>query len=170
MVDAKVAALSFAGLDASGLPTGFTVTDLQGHTGNIVVGKPVPSVTPDGLILHTNAMTIDNSGVNVLLDQSITVGGSGTTYSANPSVTMSHGWIPLNVSATNTDFERLANGNYLLTATLIIDSPVSTGILIPVQRGVDVQSVPTQITTRILINAGKSQILAQAIQVSTKGA
>jgi len=170
MVDAKVAALSFAGLDASGLPTGFTVTDLQGHTGNIVVGKPVPSVTPDGLILHTNAMTIDNSGVNVLLDQSITVGGSGTTYSANPSVTMNHGWIPLNVSATNTDFERLANGNYLLTATLIIDSPVSTGILIPVQRGVDVQSVPTQITTRILINAGKSQILAQAIQVSTKGA
>jgi RNA polymerase sigma factor (sigma-70 family) len=170
MFDAKVAALSFAGLDASGLPTGFTVTDLQGHTGNIVVGKPVPSVTPDGLILHTNAMTIDNSGVNVLLDQSITVGGSGTTYSANPSVTMNHGWIPLNVSATNTDFERLANGNYLLTATLIIDSPVSTGILIPVQRGVDVQSVPTQITTRILINAGKSQILAQAIQVSTKGA
>ena len=170
MVDAKVAALAFAGLDASGLPTGFTVTDLQGHTGNIVVGKPVPSVTPDGLILHTNAMTIDNSGVNVLLDQSITVGGSGTTYSANPSVTMNHGWVPLNVSATNTDFERLANGNYLLTATLIVDSPVSTGILIPVQRGVDVQSVPTQITTRILINAGKSQILAQAIQVSTKGA
>jgi len=170
MVDAKVAALSFAGLDASGLPTGFTVTDLQGHTGNIVVGKPVPSVTPDGLILHTNAMTIDNGGVNVLLDQSITVGGSGTTYSANPSVTMNHGWTPLNVSATNTDFERLANGNYLLTATLIIDSPVSTGILIPVQRGVDAQSVPTQITTRILINAGKSQILAQAIQVSTKGA
>ena len=170
MVDAKVAALSFAGLDASGLPIGFTVTDLQGHIGNIVVGKPVPSVTPDGLILHTNAMTIDNGGVNVLLDQSITVGGSGTTYSANPSVTMGHSWVPLNVSATNTDFERLANGNYLLTATLIIDSPVSTGILIPVQRGVDVQSVPTQITTRILINAGKSQILAQAIQVSTKGA
>jgi RNA polymerase sigma factor (sigma-70 family) len=170
MVDAKIAALSFAGLDASGLPTGFTATDLQGHTGNIVVGKPVPSVTPDGLILHTNAMTIDNSGINILLDQSITVGGSGTTYSANPSVTMNHGWVPLNVSATNTDFERLANGNYLLTATLIVDSPVSTGILIPVQRGVDVQSVPTQITTRILINAGKSQILAQAIQVSTKGA
>ena len=115
-------------------------------------------------------MTFENTGVNVLLNQNIVVGGSGTTYNAAPSVTFNHSWTPLNVSATSTDFKRLADGTYLLTATMIIDSAIDSGILIPAQRGVDVTSVPTQITTRILLNSGKSQILAQAIHVATKGA
>ena len=169
-VDAKIQNLAFAGLNNSGTPEGFTASDDQGNAGAIVVGKPVPTITPDGLALHTNAMTIDNNAVNVLLNQNIVVSGSGTTYNAAPSVTFNRSWTPLNVSATSTDFQRLADGTYLLTATMIIDSSIDSGILIPAQRGVDVTSAPTQITTRILLNSGKSQILAQAIHVTTKGA
>jgi hypothetical protein len=169
-VDAKIQNLAFAGLDNAGTPEGFTASDDAGNIGAIVVGKPVPAITADGLVLHTNAMTFENTGVNVLLNQNIVVGGSGTTYNAAPSVTFKHSWTPLNVSATSTDFQRLADGTYLLTATMIIDSAIDSGILIPAQRGVDVTSVPTQITTRILLNSGKSQILAQAIHVATKGA
>ena len=169
-VDAKIQNLAFAGLDNAGTPEGFTASDDAGNIGAIVVGKPVPAITADGLVLHTNAMTFENTGVNVLLNQNIVVGGSGTTYNAAPSVTFNHSWTPLNVSATSTDFQRLADGTYLLTATMIIDSAIDSGILIPAQRGVDVTSAPTQITTRILLNSGKSQILAQAIHVATKGA
>ena len=169
-VDAKIQNLAFAGLDNLGTPEGFTASDDAGNIGDLIVGKPVPAITADGLVLHTNAMTFGNTGINVLLNQNIVVGGSGTTYNAAPSVTFKHSWTPLNVSATSTDFQRLADGTYLLTATMIIDSAIDSGILIPAQRGVDVTSAPTQITTRILLNSGKSQILAQAIHVATKGA
>ena len=166
-VDSKIQSLTFAGTNDAGVPSGFTATDTQGHSGAIVVGKPIPTLTNDGLVLHTNAMTIDGKAVNVLLNQDITVSGTGTSYSAAPSVTIKGSWTPLNVSATTTDFQRLSDGNYLLSATMIIDSLQDSGILIPAGRGVDVTSAPTQITTRILLNSDKSQVLAQAINVAT---
>ena len=166
-VDSKIQSLTFAGTNDAGVPSGFTATDTQGHSGAIVVGKPIPTLTNDGLVLHTNAMTIDGKAVNVLLNQDITVSGTGTSYSAAPSVTIKGSWTPLNVSATTTDFQRLSDGNYLLSATMIIDSVQDSGILIPAGRGVDVTSAPTQITTRILLNSDKSQVLAQVINVAT---
>jgi len=167
-VDAKTAPLTFFGLDKNGLPTGFTVTDLAGHAGKIIVGKPLPTLTDEGTLLSAPAMTYDANAVNVLLSQSVAVTGDGTTYQATPSVSMSGAWVPLKVSATNTDITRLPDGNYLVTSVMYIDSVSEAGILIPVSRGVDVTSAPTSITTRLILNPGKTQILAQAIQVGTK--
>jgi len=113
-------------------------------------------------------MTYDANAINVLLSQSVAVTGDGTTYQATPSVSMSGAWVPLKVSATNTDITRLPDGNYLVTSVMYIDSVSEAGILIPVSRGVDVTSAPTSITTRLILNPGKTQILAQAIQVGTK--
>ena len=169
-VDAKIAALAFAGLGKDGVPTGFTATDTQGHLGKIIVGKPAPILTADGLVLRTTSMSLDDNAVNVLLDQTFSVTGAGTTYSVNASVTLDHSWTPLNLSATTTDIKRLDDGNYLVTATMIVDSFVDSGMIIPAGQGVDVISAPSQITTRIVLNPTKSQILAQAIQVSLKGA
>ncbi len=169
-VDIKSTGPAFAGLNADGVPTGFTVTDTQGHTGALNVSKAVPVATNEGLVLHATAMTIDNNGVNVLLDQNITIGGSGTTYESAAQVSVNRLWNLLSISSTTTDFERQSDGNYLLTATMSVDSAQTSGILIPVSRGVDATSSPTQITTKILLNPGKSQILAQAIYVATKGA
>ena len=169
-VDIKSTGPAFAGLNADGVPTGFTVTDTQGHTGALNVSKAVPVATNEGLVLHATAMTIDNNGVNVLLDQNITIGGSGTTYESAAQVSVNRLWNLLSISSTTTDFERQSDGNYLLTATMSVDSTQTSGTLIPVSRGVDATSSPTQITTKILLNPGKSQILAQAIYVATKGA
>ncbi len=168
-VDVKIPALTFAGLDKAGVPTGFTATDTQGHLGKLIIGKPSPILTADGLVLKTNAMSYDPAAVNVLLDQTLSVSGAGTTYTASASVTLAHNWTPLKLSATTTDFQRLEDGSYLVTATLFVDSFVETGMAIPAAQGVDVTAAPSQITTRILLNATKSQILAQAIQVSTVG-
>jgi hypothetical protein len=115
-------------------------------------------------------MTIDANGVNVLLDQNITIGGSGTTYATAAQVSVNRFWNLLSITSTTTDFERQSDGNYLLTATMSADPTQTSGTLIPVSRGVDATSSPTQITTKILLNPGKSQILAQAIYVATKGA
>ena len=169
-VDAKIAALAFAGLGKDGIPTGFTATDTQGHLGKIIVGKSAPVLTADGLVLRSTSMSLDANAVNVLLDQTFSVTGAGTTYSVNASVTIDHSWTPLNLSATTTDIQRLDDGNYLVTATMIVDSFVDSGMVIPAGQGIDVTSAPSQITTRIVLNPTKSQILAQAIQVSLKGA
>ena len=169
-VDIKSTGPAFAGVDANGVPTGFTVTDSQGHTGALNVSKAVPVATNEGLVLHATAMTIDNNGVNVLLDQNITIGGSGTSYVSAAQVSINRFWNLISISSTSVNFERQSDGNYLLTATMSADPTQATGTLIPVSRGVDVTSSPTQITTKILLNPGKSQILAQAIYVATKGA
>jgi RNA polymerase sigma factor (sigma-70 family) len=44
-VDIKSTGPAFAGLNADGVPTGFTVTDTQGHTGALNVSKAVPVAT-----------------------------------------------------------------------------------------------------------------------------
>jgi hypothetical protein len=168
-VDAKLAPLAFYGLDSNGLPTGFTVTDLQGHAGKIIVGTPTPILTDEGTLLSAPAMTYDDSAVAVLLSQKVTVTGDGTTYTVSPSVSVNGAWVPLKVSGTSTNIARLPEGNYLVTSVMYIDSLSEAGIIIPVSRGVDVTSAPTSITTRLILNPGKTQILAQAIQVATKG-
>jgi RNA polymerase sigma factor (sigma-70 family) len=161
---------NFAGLDANGIPTGFTVVDGQGNIGNINVSKVNPILTNDGLEMHGSAMTQSPGAVNILLDQDIVISGSGTTYSANASVSQNGGWVSAVISNTNSNFERLNDGNYLLTAIMSVNSLENPGILIPASRGVDVKSAPSQIISKVLLNPGKSQILAQAIYVATKGA
>ena len=168
-VDAKVPALAFYGLDSSGLPTGFTATDLQGHSGSIIVGKPLPTLTDEGTLLSAPAMTYDVNAVAVLLSQTVAVTGDGTTYSVTPKVSVKGAWTALNLSGTNTDITRLPSGNYLVTSVMYVDSMPEAGMIIPVSRGVDVSSAPTSITTRLILNPGKTQILAQAILVATKG-
>ena len=169
-VDVKAQAPSFAGLDSNGIPVGFTVSDTQGHSGSLNVSKTTPTLTNEGLVLSGAARTTDDRAINVMLDQNITVGGSGTTYSADASVSLNGSWVSAVVSNTNTTFERQSDGNYLLTAVMSVSSIEDSGILIPASRGVDVKSAPSQIVTKILMNQGKSQILAQAIYVATKGA
>jgi len=166
-VDVKVAGPQFPGLDTYGVPTGFSVTDGT-NIGLINVTKNAPVLNNEGLVLHNTAMTIDNNGPAVLIDQNITVGGSGTTYDASVHLSVKRNWTSDVSGATNSSFERLPDGNYLLTAVVLVSSTDSAGILIPVSRGLDTTSAPTQITTKILMNSGKSQILAQAVYLQTK--
>ena len=168
MIDIKSStkALTFFGLDSEGVPTGFTVANPDGQNGAINVSKSTPILTNEGLVLRSNTMTTDSDAINVLLSQDITVGGRGTTYSADASVSMDGNWVGLKIAATNTNFERLSDGNYLLTAVMSIKAGSVSDTIIPASRGVDSKSAPSQITTVVLLNPGKTQVLGQAIYVA----
>jgi len=166
--NAKTNPYAFAGLDADGIPTGFTVTDGT-HTGKVFVAEATPEVTIDGTKLQITTMSQDAKAVNVLLDAELSITAAGTTLTIDPTVTINHSWVPLNVSTAHTDITRLPDGNYLVTSVMSIDSAVDTGTIVPVSRGYDVSSSPAVITTRLVLNPGKTKVLAEAIYVQPKG-
>jgi RNA polymerase sigma factor (sigma-70 family) len=165
----KGAPVTFAGLDKEGIPTGNTITDSKNGIGKLFVGKDAPVLTDSGIVLSNLAMTL-SGGPNILLAQSITVDGTGTRYSAQPAAGINGNWTSLKLSSTTTNIERLANGQYLMTVTMVIDSAITSDFLLPTTgKGYDLTVAPKAITTRLLLTAGKTQILAQAISVSDTG-
>jgi RNA polymerase sigma factor (sigma-70 family) len=168
-VDIKTGKLAFAGLDKDGIPTGFTVTDASKVVGKLFLNKnAAPTMTEGGMLLSVPAITANNAtGPNILLSQTIKVDGTGTTYEPAPSVGIAGSWTPLILSSTNTVIDRLSNGNYLVTSTMTVDSVVDIDFTIATGvRGYDLTAAPKTITTRLVLNPGKTQILAQAIFIS----
>jgi hypothetical protein len=159
-------AAQWPGLDAEGVPTGFTVTGVSGPAGKIRVNRNVPVATEQGTILATQAIT-SGGGPNVMIDQSITVDGNGTKYEVGyVSFGIGGNWAVADASATNVDFERMSNGQYLMSVTISLLSTPTSDFAIPVgDRGFDVVGAPKTITSRLLLNASKTQILAQAVLV-----
>jgi len=166
-VNAKQAKLAFVGLDKEGVPTGFTVTDAGSISGTARLTRTPATVSNAGLVLNNQFLTAA-VGPNILLNQKVTVDGAGTRYEVvGLSLGYVGNWMPTDVANTVTEMERLANGNWLVTATITVDSILESDFLIPVgNRGYDLIDQPTSITTRILLNSGKSQILAQAVLVA----
>jgi RNA polymerase sigma factor (sigma-70 family) len=166
---AKIAALSFAGLNKDGIPTGFSITDEAAFLGNARVTKGASSFGTSGILI-TNQFITATAGPNILIDQLITVDGSGTNYSINSlNVGFAGTWRPLEIKATDTSVDRLANGTYLITSTSTITGLKESDFAIPTgKRGYDLADAPKSITTRVLLNSGKTAILAQASQVINK--
>jgi len=159
----------FAGLSSQGLPIGFTVSDQSGAVGQLLVTSPASISNPDGYSLISYAQSQGDESINVLLAQTITVDGAGTSYAATPSITIAGNWYPLTLNETTFNIQRLPNGNYLLVANLWVNSTVESGIFIDTLSGRDVDAIPELITTRIIMDSSKSQILAQAINISASG-
>jgi len=162
----KGGAFRFYGLDKEGVPTGFTVTDASGAKGKLRVTASLPTTTEFGAVLSNQAITVSD-GPNVLLGQVLTVTAEATTYAVTASVGIKGSWVPLKVSDTTYVIERMSNGNYLVTATISVDSSINTGMVITVgQRGTDLSTAPKSIVTRLVLDAGKTKVLAQAISVN----
>jgi RNA polymerase sigma factor (sigma-70 family) len=159
----------FAGLSKDGLPTGFTVSDSSGEVGSVGLSTQSTIINPDGYVLVSYLQAYGNEVVNLLMSQSVTVDGSGTSYNASPSITVAGSWFPLTQTGSYSSITRLSNGNYLLTATLYIDSTIDSPLFVPATGGLDVDAIPNEITTRIILNSSKSSILAQAINIGAKG-
>jgi RNA polymerase sigma factor (sigma-70 family) len=162
----KGAKLAWAGLDAEGLPVALNVSGRTGEIGKIRVNKNIPVATEAGTVLSTQAITA-SGGPNVMILQTITVDGNGTSYKLDG---LSHGrdgfWASLENGATTADFERMSNGQYLVTVRISILSTLPLGYVAPVgNRGYDLTGTPKSVTTRLILNAGKTQILAQSIYV-----
>jgi hypothetical protein len=165
-INAKIAALSFFGLDSQGVPSSFTVTDKDSIFGKARVTKGTTSLTNAGLVINNQFIT-GSVGPNILMDQTVTVDGSGTNYSANSLyVGFAGNWVSVAIKSVDSSVERLSNGQFLVTSTLTLGDMQPTDYLIPTgNRGYDVNFAPSSITTRLLLNNGKSQVLAQATQV-----
>jgi DNA-binding CsgD family transcriptional regulator len=160
----------FAGLSKDGLPNGFTVSDSAGNVGSLSVSSQSTITNPDGYVLVSYAQSQGNDEtLNLLISQTITVDGSGTTYYGSPSVTVAGSWFPLTQTGSASTISRLSNGNYLLTDTIYIDSTVDSALFVAATGGLDVDAIPNEITTRIILNSSKSTILAQAINIGAKG-
>jgi RNA polymerase sigma factor (sigma-70 family) len=168
-INIKAAALTFFGLDNQGVPTGFSVTDSKNVFGKARVTKGYSTVNASGLVVANQFIT-GSVGPSVLIDQMITVDGSGTNYTANTvNVGFAGNWNSVEINNIESSIERLANGQYLVTATIYIGYLNPTIFTIPTgNRGYDLGDAPKSITTRILLNSGKTQILAQAAQVLEK--
>jgi len=167
----KGAKLAWLGLDAEGLPIALNVTGKSGELGKIRLNKNVPVATEAGTVLSTQAITA-SGGPNVMLLQTITVDGNGTSYKLEGASYGKDGfWASLETGATSADFERMSNGQYLVTVRISLVSTLPLGYVAPVgTRGYDLTATPKSITTRLLLNAGKTQILAQSIYVDESNA
>ena len=165
----KIAALSFFGLDAQAIPTGLSVTDINNIAGVARLTAGTTTLGTDGLVINNQIIT-GSIGPNILIDQVLTIDATGIHYSANSvNVGFGGGWNEVEINSTDTTVDRLANGKYLVTATFHIGYLTPTDFLIPTgTRGYDVADAPARITSRILLNSTKSQVLAQAVQVINK--
>jgi DNA-binding CsgD family transcriptional regulator len=160
----------FAGLSKDGLPNGFTVSDATGNVGSLSISSQSTITNPDGYVLVSYAQSQgDDVTLNLLISQTITVDSSGTSYYGSPSVTVAGSWFPLTQTGSASAINRLSNGNYLLTSTIYIDSTVDTALFVAANGGLDVDAIPNEIITRIILNSSKGTILAQAINIGAKG-
>ena len=162
----KSSKANWPGLDDEGAPTGFTVAGENGPIGKIRVNRNTPIATEQGTILATQAIT-SVGGPNVMIDQTITVDGNGTKYEVSyVALGIKGNWAVANADATSVDFERMSNGQYLMTVTISLLSTPTSDFAIPVgDRGYDIVGTPKTITSRLLLNSSKTQILAQAVLV-----
>lgn len=168
-VNAKASNFAFAGLDKNGVPTGFTVTDSTGALGSLYITNRQPILSETELKISQVVKT-DQGAANIFISQQLVSDYSGFSYLPSLSYGKNNGWSPLNTSVTYLDSERLLSGNYLFTAIIKVESEIETSIVIPATAsGRDLLQAPRQVITRLVLNPGKTQILAQAIYVVEKG-
>lgn len=156
---------TFAGLDVKGVPTGFTVTDSKGDLGSLYTStRPIVSSETE-LSLYQIVKT-DAGAANIFLSQRFLTDSSGFTLTPTVSYGKAGTWVPLVTSVTYLDSERLLSGEYLVSALIKVESEVETAMIVPATAsGRDLLQAPLQVITRIVLNAEKTQVLAQAIQV-----
>ena len=167
--NAKATSLNFAGLDAKGIPTGFTVTDSTGGLGSLYVTNRAPVLSETELSIYQIAKT-DTGAASIFLSQMLVSDSQGFDYLPTVSYGKAGSWIPLVTKVTYLNSERLLSGEYLVTAFIKVESEVETTVVIPAATlGRDLLQSPRQVITRLVLNPGKTQILSQAVYVVEKG-
>jgi hypothetical protein len=168
-MNAKATSINFAGLDKSGVPTGFTVADSSGALGSLYITNRQPVLSETELTLSQVAKT-EKGAANIFLSQQLVSDSAGFSYVPTVSYGKAGSWAPLVSSVTFLDSERLLSGDYLVTAIIKVESEVKTTVVIPASaQGRDLLTAPRQVITRLVLNPGKTQILSQAVYVVEKG-
>ena len=157
----------FPGLDANGIPVGFTVNDGSDYIGNAVIHSRDGAVTTQAtFVSESSLMTNDTKAINVLIHQFITYTGRDLQYAVTPSVRMKGVWADLKVTGTSSNVKTLADGSKLITAYIVLNTEKteSAGIAMPA-FGRDANRIPPVILTVIHTNSTGQEIYGQAVQV-----
>lgn len=164
----KVGPLDWPGIDADGLPVGFTVNDGSGFSGLALVSQdPFTIDSRSGRITATSRFTTFQDGLNVIVAQTISNSLGRITYRPYPVVRVGGSWVTLEIASISTDVRPLDDGTYLITSWLIVDleaternAPIAGPGL-----GVDAGHIPAVIATRLQTTATGAPILGQAVQI-----
>jgi len=161
----KSAELRFPGLDKSGSPIGFTVTDSTGSLGTAYFRERAPLFSETELTIGQVFKT-DSGAANIFISQFLTTDETGLSY--RPVVSFGQGgrWIPLLTKVISTEVNRQVSGNYLLSAYIAVDSAVDSPIrVVATASGRDLSVAPRQVVVRLLLDPTKIEVLAQAVYV-----
>lgn len=166
----RITPINFPGLDKSGVPTGFTVSDSTGSLGTANFFERTPVSSETELVIGQIIKT-DTGAANIFLSQTLTTDSSGLSYRPTLSFGRSGSWVPLLIKVTSTDITRQINGNYLFTAFIRVESAIDTPIqIVASASGRDLIEAPKQVITRLVMDPSKTKVLAQAIYVVERDA
>lgn len=162
--------LSFPGLDESGLPEGYSVSDSSGSLGDAYFNERT-TVASESEFAAGQLIKTKTGAANILLLQNIKVDSTGLFYAPTLSFGQAGMWVPLEASTKSTEIRRNPDGNYLFTAFIKVESPIETPIKITSSaNGRDLLEAPDHVITRILLDPSKTQVLGQAVYVVERGA
>lgn len=164
---AKIAPLRWPGLDANGVPQGFTVNDGAAFSGTALINQELPELTLQGTVLMSSQLMTLSGVTNVLLDQTVTFDGFGVSkYEVAPNVRIHGAWVTLAIASQNTQFEKLADGTLLITSWILIDTTDKSGnAMASPGYGVDATHLPAVITVRLHTSSTGQPIYGEAVQV-----
>lgn len=165
----RVNGFKFPGLNKSGVPEGFTVSDSTGSIGNAYFRERTQLLTEEDMVVR-NIIKTESNAANVLISQTLRAVGEGFEYQPVVAFGQDGAWKPLLVSVYSMDMRRQTDGTYLVTARIAVEYEVSSSIEIAASAdGRDLERAPKQVITRMVLSPDKTQVLAQAIHVVENG-
>jgi hypothetical protein len=164
---AKIAPLTWPGLDVNGVPQGFTVNDGSALSGTAVINQDFPLLTLQATVVSKSELMTLAGSTNVLLDQTVTFNGLGVSkYEVDPSVRIKGSWVTLHISNQTTEIKKLADGTTLITSWILIDTTdFSGGAMAMPGYGVDATHRPAVITIRLHTSNTGQPLYGEAVQV-----
>ena len=163
---AKIVPASWPGLDASGMPVGFTVTDGGALSGTAVINQDFPVLTSAGTVVSESEFMTSSGATNILLHQKVIYNGVDLSYEVHANVRIGGVWKELPIASRVNQFTTLADGTRLITTWLMTDSTqaLEQGVSGPAY-GSDAVRIPSAITIRIHTSNTGQPVYGQAVQI-----
>ena len=163
---AKIVPATWPGLDASGMPVGFTVTDGGSISGSAVINQDFPVLTMAGTVVSESEFMTSAGATNILLHQKVIYNGVDLSYEVTANVRIGGVWKELPIASRVKQFTTLADGSRLITTWLMTDSTqvLEKGIAGP-GYGSDAVRIPSAITIRLHTSNTGQPVYGQAVQI-----
>jgi len=163
---AKIVPAAWPGLDSSGMPVGFTVTDGGSLSGSAVINQDFPVLTMAGTVVSESEFMTSAGATNILLHQKVIYNGVDLSYEVTANVRIGGAWKTLPIASRVNQFTTLADGTRLITTWLMTDPTaiLEKGVSAPAY-GTDAVRIPSAITIRLHTSNTGQPVYGQAVQI-----